>query len=432
MIRLFLKVYGLVILALITANLIFGLLSVNLNQSSFEQSVRSRISGVSYLLAERFNSLGRVEAIQMAQSLQPHFSYGLKVVDRSLVSPVAEQLDALHKQGFFIHLKQTNGKLSEVKVYLSTGGDYFLEQDLTAIIESRDMAGLLFPIVVWGTTLAMVLLLTIYPFYQRLRRLSRVAKRVSDGDFEVEISDEKGKETEVLATTLKRLVKRIKHLLANQQQFLRIVAHEFRTPLTRIQFLLEELRAPQTEALVVQIEEEIGEVNDILAEMGRYIQLTKDPVSGVLFERFSLKEQANVLLDKVTLPWPQISVKLEVKGNDQVVQDKRLLAYVFQNLLSNALKWADEQVQVTIICHQNSIELEVKDDGPGVAEGKLAQIFDPFYKDAVKGGMGLGLAIVKRIVEELLKGQIHAKNGGENGLLVYCKIPVGSAGRVSG
>ena len=75
------------------------------------------------------------------------------------------------------------------------------------------------------------------------------------------------------------------------------------------------------------------------------------------------------------------------------------LAMLFNNLVSNALKYADREVQVSLSRTASNIHLRIADDGPGIAPEMRAEIFKPFQRvaEGSQSGYGLGLAIVSRI-----------------------------------
>lgn len=107
----------------------------------------------------------------------------------------------------------------------------------------------------------------------------------------------------------------------------------------------------------------------------------------------------------------------------------RLLQGVFENILSNAIRYTPENSSIKVHCveENQSIKISIRDQGPGVPEADLDAIFEPFYRlsearDRDDGGHGLGLAIAKRSVL-LHHGEITASNG-HPGLLVSVTLPV--------
>lgn len=104
-----------------------------------------------------------------------------------------------------------------------------------------------------------------------------------------------------------------------------------------------------------------------------------------------------------------------------------LLNSGLENIIRNAIYYANTTINVTIECTKNSFKINVHDDGPGVLEKDLPKIFEPFYRGGRPedfedyGGSGLGLAIVNRMVEAH-KGTISAIN--DQGLSITITLPL--------
>jgi signal transduction histidine kinase len=85
----------------------------------------------------------------------------------------------------------------------------------------------------------------------------------------------------------------------------------------------------------------------------------------------------------------------------QVQADARALSEVLVNLLDNAFKYAESKVTLSVVSGNQTCQIAISDDGSGIAEAELAQIFDPYYRgsgaDALPG-QGLGLAIARDLV----------------------------------
>ena len=103
---------------------------------------------------------------------------------------------------------------------------------------------------------------------------------------------------------------------------------------------------------------------------------------------------------------------------------------VLDNLVENAKKYTPAEGKIGIGCsiEENSIEIWVEDEGPGVPEVDLSRIFERFYRvdkgrSRDTGGTGLGLSIVKHIID-WHKGRVWAENVDNQGLRVSFRLPV--------
>jgi len=103
-----------------------------------------------------------------------------------------------------------------------------------------------------------------------------------------------------------------------------------------------------------------------------------------------------------------------------------MLTQVFQNLLSNALKYAHSQITIEAFVHNFHIQFCIKDDGRGIAKQDLPKLFNTFFQveraQAKKEGVGLGLAITKNIVE-LHRGSIWVESEEGQGSSFYFSLP---------
>ncbi len=103
---------------------------------------------------------------------------------------------------------------------------------------------------------------------------------------------------------------------------------------------------------------------------------------------------------------------------------------VFSNIIDNALRYTPEGGHIILSAHQadDTIEMSVRDSGPGVASNELDRIFERFYRTETsrardKGGSGLGFAIAKSIVEKH-NGHIWAESKPGEGLTIMIRIPI--------
>jgi two-component system, OmpR family, sensor kinase len=132
--------------------------------------------------------------------------------------------------------------------------------------------------------------------------------------------------------------------------------------------------------------------------------------------------------------------RLEASADDKKVEwtpgqslsvngDHDLLRSAIENVLRNAVRFtrAGSAVLVTLFSERRGAVIAIEDRGPGVPEGELARIFEPFYRvaearDRDSGGTGLGLAITTRIVG-LYGGEVQARNASAGGLRVEIRLP---------
>ena len=116
-------------------------------------------------------------------------------------------------------------------------------------------------------------------------------------------------------------------------------------------------------------------------------------------------------------------------GVDPPRFDRKLLSRAVRNLLENAFRASPEGGVVEVVlapAGDESVVIQVRDQGPGVDPQNLPRIFEPYFSTH-DSGTGLGLAITRRIVQEH-GGRIEAQNQADGGLLVEITLPRGERG----
>jgi two-component system phosphate regulon sensor histidine kinase PhoR len=207
-------------------------------------------------------------------------------------------------------------------------------------------------------------------------------------------------------------ISEVERVEKTRRDFIANVSHELRTPLTSIRGYSETLL--ESDGLLTDNARDFLQVIRRNAErMGR---LTEDLLvlarveSGE--EKLDLRpHSARLLLGEAAASMQEdaraADVALEVENipDWQVIADSYAVHQVFGNLISNALRYAQDGKKIVVGAHEqeNGIEFFVRDFGPGIASEHLPRIFERFYRvdkarSRESGGTGLGLAIVKHIV----------------------------------
>ena len=121
---------------------------------------------------------------------------------------------------------------------------------------------------------------------------------------------------------------------------------------------------------------------------------------------------------------PAAEIEVTIDPGIRVEASVELLTRAFANLVRNAAKYAGHAGPIAITAEKikNRVEVCVRDNGPGVPEEFLDQLFEPFFRpeasrDRDSGGVGLGLAIVKTCVDAC-QGTVTAGNLSPNGFIV--------------
>ncbi|MFN8309249.1 MAG: ATP-binding protein [Chitinophagales bacterium] len=210
-------------------------------------------------------------------------------------------------------------------------------------------------------------------------------------------------------------IERLKKLEQYRKEFLGNVSHELKTPIFNIQGYLETLidggldDRKISESYILKASQNAERLNDIVSDLLSISQYE----SGALkldVETYDVRAQLAEILDTFQLQAGTKSIQLRFRENYEgpfyVEADKMRVGQVINNLVSNAIKYNNEggYVSVALAEHNDTVLVEVSDNGPGIAQEYIGRLFERFFRidkarSREQGGTGLGLAIVKHIIE---------------------------------
>jgi len=201
------------------------------------------------------------------------------------------------------------------------------------------------------------------------------------------------------------------------------ISHDLRTPLTAICGYLDLLEQEDQSEAVKRYLEIIRNRTEILAQLTEELfcysvivsskgNAVKEPVAiGSVLEE-SIAAFYTALNDRGIVPDIQISQNKVIR-----MLDRSALARVFSNLLNNAIKYSDGDLEITL---SEAGEIIFTNTAPGLNEVQVGKLFDRFYTvDAARKSTGLGLAIARTLTEQM-NGTISAKY--ENSRLSICIV----------
>lgn len=243
----------------------------------------------------------------------------------------------------------------------------------------------------------------------RLARIDRTALAIIDGDLARRVAvTGSGDEFDGVAATLNRMLDRIGGLMDNLRQVSSDVAHDLRTPLTRLHNRLDEALASDDRSVQRKaIEAATSEARDLLEVFAALLRIAE--VEGMSarahFGDVSLSALVTDLTEvyRPALEASERRLATAITPGITIQGDRRLLQRLLSNLLDNAIAHTPVGTKVTVALQRTatSVRLSVADDGPGVSPDAAATLFQRFTRaDSSRStsGHGLGLAMVSAIV----------------------------------
>jgi len=219
-----------------------------------------------------------------------------------------------------------------------------------------------------------------------------------------------------------------------KSDFVSLVSHELRAPLTNINGGIE-LLLSASQALPERASQNLQLVQVEIQRLTRFVETILD---------LSALDAGRMPLYPAPIDLESVAVGLKAQmlhraGAERIywqapahmpplLADAQALNSVLFHLLDNALKYAPQgEILVTASIRDGQACLEVRDHGPGISEEAMAHLFDRFYRQSSDAqevyGHGLGLYIVRRLLEAM-QGSIHAANCSDGGARFTCLLPV--------
>jgi two-component system, OmpR family, sensor histidine kinase ArlS len=230
----------------------------------------------------------------------------------------------------------------------------------------------------------------------------RMSNRLNEGNRKDEI--------EQLAITFNEMLTNLEVAFKNQEDFVSNASHELRTPLSVMisesDYLLSRKR-DQEEYInhITQLINDLKELNSLINSLLELAQINRDnriQLSSVRIDEIIFN---TIHLIKTKYPGRKILPKIQYPENDNellINGNPGLLTIAFKNLIDNACKFSDDDVQIEFFIMDKYIRIFIEDKGIGIPSDELDSIYLPFKRASNArfiGGYGIGLSLVIKILE---------------------------------
>jgi signal transduction histidine kinase len=317
------------------------------------------------------------------------------------------------------------------------------------VSESEQLVGVVRRSLILTAVLTVALGLIAWTFVSRkvLKRIDAIAdtsRRFAAGDLagRLEVTGA-GDEFDRLAESLNTMLTRIERLMLGLKQVSDNIAHDLKTPLTRMRSRVERALAeaksePQyREALQATIDE----ADQLIRTFNALLMIARME-AGSSDAEFSLFDASAVARDVYELYEPlaeEAGVALTVKSDGPVMlhANRELISQALANLVDNAVKYASEgtrhpEVAISVSQEEGEAMLSVADNGAGIAEADRARARERFVRleeSRSKPGAGLGLSLVSAVAQ--LHGGDLVLSDNAPGLAAILHVPSAAAGRAA-
>jgi signal transduction histidine kinase len=225
-------------------------------------------------------------------------------------------------------------------------------------------------------------------------------------------------EVSVAAGAFNDMQVRLRRYVEERVGMLGAIAHDLRTPLTRLRFRVEGAPDPLREKLIADIDQMEAMVSSVLGFVRDAAQ-TRDHC------KLEVSSLVETVMDEAALTGAEVSID----RIERVVVDGDPLALkrLFVNLVDNAVKFGTT-ARARVHAEGDMAIIEVDDDGPGMPETEIERVFEPFHRvegsrSRETGGIGLGLSVA-RAVARGHGGDVVLRNRATGGLRARVCLPI--------
>lgn len=297
------------------------------------------------------------------------------------------------------------------------------------------------PMVYWAFVAAGLTLYTRWQvkrnYEEPMQEFAKATAKVAQGDFSVYVAPlhtpDKQDYLDVMITDFNKMVEELGSIETLKTDFFSNVSHEIKTPLAVIHNNAELLNR---DGITEEQRREYAEIilhatrrlSNLIMNMLKLNKLEKQTIKAAP-KQFDLCAQLSECALQFEHSWEQKNIEFIAQLEDRafVTGDEELLALVWTNLISNAIKFTPSGGTVTLsqTSDADEVTVTVSDTGCGMGQETVKHIFDKFYQgDSSHSteGNGLGLALVQRILE-LSEGTITVKSETEQGSTFTVRLP---------
>jgi signal transduction histidine kinase len=408
MIRLFIKMYGLLIATLVVSFYIQTEVIDYFRSLSTPVNVRERFSGTFFMIEQDLLKSPPAFWQDKVAQMKPGFGTPLSLESRSALQGRFnlnnESLAALDAGRMMTHERKPGGYFLSKRV-----GD----SDQIILLEfpgPRDMRREIYAIN-WTIEFLMVALLLwfwVRPFWRDLMALRGAAEKVGGGDLDVQVDMRKSSPLFDFAHRFNEMTTRISSLMKSQKELTNSVSHELRTPLARLRFsqhlATDEPTAEGKDRYLALMDRDINELDELSSELLTYAKL-ESGTPDVVLVKVPAAPWLEDILDAARRLAAAEEKSIHIEANLQVAElvcEPRYMGRALSNLLRNALRFAEQTIHVDVTQDNEHFRITVDDDGPGIPVAEYERLFQPFTRldksrDRATGGFGMGLAIVRQI-----------------------------------
>ena len=275
-----------------------------------------------------------------------------------------------------------------------------------------------------------------------LVKLRKATRNIKDGNLDFVLDVEGTDEFSELCRDFEEMRRRLKEsaeekiiLDKENKELISNISHDLKTPITAVKGYVEGIMdgvadtPEKMDRYVRTIYNKTNEMDHLINELTFYSKIDTNRIPYT-FSKLNVEDYFSDCAEEIGLELETRGIQLcyanYVDRSVQVIADGEQIRRVIHNIIGNAIKYMDKAkgvIQIRVKDVGDFVQVEIEDNGKGIASKDLAYIFDRFYRTDVsrnssKGGSGIGLSIVKKIMEDH-GGKVWATSREEIGTIMY-------------
>ena len=275
-----------------------------------------------------------------------------------------------------------------------------------------------------------------------IRHLQESTKKITDGNLDFEVPAGGSDEVGELCTDFEKMRRRLKESAEENieserqnRELISNISHDLKTPITSVKGYVEGLMdgvadtPEKQEKYLRTIYSKANDMERLINELTFYSKIDTNRIP-YNFDRINVNEYFSDCVEELSMELEEEGIELAyfnyVDEDVLVIADAEQIKRVINNIIGNSVKYMDKQkgfINIRVKDVGDFVQIEIEDNGRGIATKDLPYIFDRFYRtdesrNSSKGGSGIGLSIVKKIIDDH-GGKVWATSKENTGTVMY-------------
>jgi len=257
-----------------------------------------------------------------------------------------------------------------------------------------------------------------------IKNLNEAMRQISEGNLDYSVATQGTDEISELCNNFDVMRRALKETMETKvkydqdnRELISNISHDLKTPITSIKGYVEGIMdgvadSPEKmDRYIKTIYNKTNEMDRLINELTLYSKIDTNRIP-YNFRRLNVNEFFGDCVEEIGLDLESKKVHLSysnyIDSGTRIIGDPEQLSRVINNIIGNSVKYMDKpekNIDICVVDNNDSIQVEIEDNGKGIAAKDLPNIFDRFYRtdasrNSAQGGSGIGLSIVKKIIED--------------------------------